>query len=132
VSDRKADDARAVMKALSNRRLGDLLAPCHEDVEWYSFFAALNEGGAYRGHAGLRQYLADLDDAFEFVRAEVADEVVVGDVVVMVGQIHYRGKESGLDDTMPAGWMIKFRGEKVLVFRAFREPEAALEAVGIN
>ena len=128
----KADDARAVMEAVSTRQVDELIARCDENVEWYSFFAGLNEGGAYRGHAGLRQYVADMDETFQIVHAEVEDEVVVGDVVVLVGQIHYRGKESGLDSAMPAGWMLKFRGEKVLVFRAFREPEAALEAVGIQ
>ena len=130
MSEPKADAARAVMEAVSNRQLDVLLGRCHDDVEWYSFFAGLNESGAYRGHAGLRQYVADMDETFEIVHAEVEDEVVVGDVVVLVGQIRYRGKESGLDDSMPAGWMLKFRGDKVLVFRAFREPEAVLEAVG--
>jgi hypothetical protein len=71
-----------------------------------------------------------MDDAFEIVHAKVADEVVIGNVVVLVGEIHCRGKGSGLDSAMPAGWMLKFRGDKVLVFRAFREPEAVLGAVG--
>jgi hypothetical protein len=31
-----------------------------------------------------------------------------------------------------AGWMLKFRHGRVICFRAFREPEQALEAVGLG
>ena len=65
------------------------------------------------------------------MRAEVDDVLAVGDVVVAVGQIHYRGQESRIDTATPAGWTLRFRGEKLLRFRAFREPERALEAVGV-
>jgi ketosteroid isomerase-like protein len=118
------------MEALSRRDLTTLTDLTHEDVEWHSFFAALNEGGTYRGHDGLRQYLNDLTEAFEIVRADVDDDIAVGDVVVLAGRIHYRGKESGVETEMPAGWMLKFRGDKIVRFRAFREPDAALESVG--
>jgi ketosteroid isomerase-like protein len=118
------------MAALSRRDLARLTELSHPDVEWHSFFAALNEGGTYRGHDGLRQYLTDLTDAFEIVLAVVDDDIGIGDVVVLVGRIHYRGKESGVEQEIPAGWLLKFREGKVVRFRAFRDPEAALEAVG--
>jgi hypothetical protein len=49
---------------------------------------------------------------------------------VFVGRIHYRGKGSGVESESPAGWMLKFRDRKLLCFRAFREPEQALAALG--
>jgi ketosteroid isomerase-like protein len=33
---------------------------------------------------------------------------------------------------LPAGWMLKFRDGKVALFRAFRDPEAVLESVGLT
>jgi hypothetical protein len=51
---------------------------------------------------------------------------------VLVGRIHYRGKGSGVESASTAGWMLKFRDEKLLCFRAFREPAQALEAVGLE
>jgi hypothetical protein len=31
-----------------------------------------------------------------------------------------------------AGWMFKFRDGRVLIFRAFREPERVFEAIGLS
>jgi ketosteroid isomerase-like protein len=123
--------ARKVMHALGTRDPSRLILLSDPEVEWYSFFA-LGEGGVYRGHDGTRRYMSDLNDAFEIVRAEVDDALGVGDVAVLVGRIHFHGKGSGLESESSAGWMLKFRDGKVLCFRAFREPEQALEAVGLE
>jgi ketosteroid isomerase-like protein len=124
--------AKRVMDALSRRDLSRLLSFADPEVEWQSFFAELGEGGVYRGHDGTREYLSDLDDAWEIVRADVDDGVAVGDVAVVVGRIHYCGKTSGIETESAAGWMLKFRGGRVIRFRAFREPEKALEAAGLR
>ena len=131
MSQENVEWARQVMAALSRRDLSHLVAVSHTEVEWRSFFA-ISEGGVYRGHDGLRRYLSDLSDAFEIVRAEVDDGVGVGDVVVLVGRIHYRGKASGVETEPPAGWVLTFRDGALLSFRAFREPEQALAAVGLG
>ena len=124
--------ARQVMDALSRRDLESLIAFADPEVEWHSFFAELGEEGVYRGHDGTRRYVSDLNDAWEIVRADVDDGVGAGDVAVLVGRIHYRGKGSGAETESPAGWMLKFRNGKMLRFRAFRDPEQALEAVGLR
>jgi ketosteroid isomerase-like protein len=120
--------ARAVMDALSTRDAERLVELADPEVEWYSLFAL--GPGVYRGHPGTRQYMRDLDEAWEVGRAEIDDSIMIGAVVVMVGRIHYRGKGSGVEDETPVGWMLKFRDERVLRFQAFREPERALEALG--
>ena len=68
-------------------------------------------------------------------RAEVDQTLAAGDIVVLVGRIHYRGKGSGAESATPAGWMLKFRDNKVLCFRAFREPQRGPRsrgAVGVD
>jgi ketosteroid isomerase-like protein len=124
--------AGQVMDALSRRDLSGLIALADPEIEWHSFFAELGEGGVYRGHDGTRRYLSDLSDAWAIVRADVDDGVGVGNVAVLVGRIHYRGRGSGVEDESPAGWMLKFREGRVVCFRAFREPEQALEAAGLS
>jgi uncharacterized protein len=123
---------RRALEALSRGDLDELTALSDPEVEWQSFFAALTEGGIFRGPEGTRQYVGELQDAFEFLYAEVEDGVEVGDIAVLVGHIRYRGKGSGVETATPAGWMFKLRQGKVLRFRAFREPERALEAVGLE
>jgi ketosteroid isomerase-like protein len=124
--------ARRVMDALSRADLDRLLGVADPDVAWHSFFAGLGEGGVYRGHDGTRQYISDLRDAWEIVRADIDDVLAVGDVAILVGRIHYRGRGSGIETESAAGWMLKFRDGRLIRFRAFREPEHALEAVGLS
>ena len=132
MSQENVELAREVLVALGVRDPSRLVALADPEVEWHSFFAMGEGGGMYRGHDGTRRYMSDLNDAFEIGRADVDDALAVGNTVVLVGRIHYRGKGSGVESESPAGWMLKFRNGKVLCFRAFREPEQALEAVGLS
>jgi ketosteroid isomerase-like protein len=122
--------ARKVLAAVSKRDLSDLLELTDPQIEWRSFFAALTEGGEYRGHDGMRQYLADLDEAFELLRPDPGDLLGVGEIVVGVGRIHWRGKGSGIETDSLVGWIFRFRKGRVVYFRAFNDPEKSLEAVG--
>ena len=132
MSQKNVELAVEVLNSMERRDVSRLIELMDPEVEWHSFFAELREGAVYRGHDGTRQYLSDLNDAWEIVRADVDDWLGVGDVAVLVGRIHYRGKASGVETESPAGWMFKFRQGRVVCFRAFREPEQALEAVGLR
>jgi ketosteroid isomerase-like protein len=132
MSQENVELARTVLHALGTRDPARLIALADPEVEWYSFFAMGEAGGSYRGHDGTRRYMSDLSDAFEIGRADVDGAIGVGNVAVLVGRIHYRGKGGGVESESPAGWMLKFRDGKLLCFRAFREPELALEAVGLS
>lgn len=123
--------ARQVMDAVAQRDALKLISLSHPEVEWRSFFA-IGEGGLYRGREGTRRYMADLSDAFEIGRAELEDGLAVGELAVLVGRIHYRGRGSGVEAETPAGWVLRFRDGKLVSFRAFREPEQAFEAVGLR
>lgn len=131
MSPESVERAREVMDVLGQPDAERVIALADPDVEWHSFFA-LGEGGVYRGHDGTRHYVRDLTDAWESVSAEVEHQLGVGDVAVLVGRIHYRGRDSGVESTSPAGWMLKFRDGKLVRFRAFRDPEKALEALGLR
>jgi ketosteroid isomerase-like protein len=132
MSQKTLELARQAMDALSRRDLPRLIALTDPEIEWYSFFAELTEEGVYRGHDGTRRYLSDLDDAWEIVRADVDAGLALGDLALLVGRIHYRGRGSGAETESPVGWVLKFRNGKLLHFRAFREPQQALETVGLR
>jgi len=131
MSQENVEIVRQVFDAIAQRDLQRLVALTDPAVEWRSFFA-VGEGGVYRGHTRMRQYLDDLREAFEYLRPELDDLLDAGDIIIGVGRICYRGKESGVETESPAGWMFKFRRGKVVRFRAFREPDQALEAVGLS
>jgi ketosteroid isomerase-like protein len=124
--------AHQVMGALGHRDAERLIALSAAEVEWHSFFALGEAKGVYRGHDGTRRYMSDLDDAWEDARAEVDDTLGVGAIAVLVGRIVYRGRGSGVESESPAGWVLRFRDGKLIRFCAFRDPEQALEAVGLS
>jgi ketosteroid isomerase-like protein len=123
---------RLVLTAISERDSAVVLQLTHPEVEWRSFFAALFESGEYHGHDALRQYFRDLDDAFDVIRPEVLQLLDLGNVVVGVGRVCYRGRASGVETEEAAGWVFRFKEGKVISFRAFREPEKALAVVGLE
>jgi ketosteroid isomerase-like protein len=132
MSNENLERGRHLLEVLSEGDLEKLIELTHPAVEWRSFFAELSEGGVYRGHDGMRKYAEDLRDAWEIVRAEADDGVAVGDVVLFVGRIRFRGKGSGAEDTTPAGWILRFQDGKAVSFRAFRDPERVLETAGLK
>src|SRR4051812_14314754 len=108
-----------LVDAVARQDLSRLIELTDPEVEWHSFLAQLGGGGVYRGHDGMRQYVKDLDDAWDVLTTEDTQAIAVSDLVLVVGQLRYRGKGSGVETTRPAGWMLKFRNGKVLVFRVF-------------
>ena len=99
--------ALEVVDAVARRDAPRLLELTDPEVEWQSFLADLGEGGVYRGHDGMRRYVNDVEDALDVI------------------QLH------GVDrDTMRR--MAKFRDGRVILLRAFRDPEQAFEAVGLS
>ena len=123
--------AHRVIDAVEERDLATLIELSDPAVEWQSAFVVSGTGGAYVGHEGLREYVDDMNDAWEVVRLDVDEEIGVGEVVVFVGHIEVKGKGSGAENQSVAGYMLKFDDGRLVRFRPFREPEAALEAIGL-
>jgi ketosteroid isomerase-like protein len=130
MSRENVEKARAAVDAVAQMDVSRLLELTDPDVEWHSFLAQLGEGGVYRGHDGIREYVRDLVDAWDVFQAEVEDSFAVGDVVLLSSRLRYRGKGSGIDATTPAGHLLKFRDAKIVFMRSFRDPEGAVAGVG--
>jgi ketosteroid isomerase-like protein len=127
VSEENVDVARRLLDAIELGDLSCLIELTDSEVEWRSFFAELGEGGEYQGHGGIRQYMSDMAETWEMIHPEADSLLYVGSLVLGVGRIHYKGKESGAESELPAGWIFKFRAGKVVRFWAFRDPEQTLE-----
>jgi ketosteroid isomerase-like protein len=132
MSQENAQLVRETIDAVARQDLSRLIELTDPDVEWHSMFAQLGEGGVYRGHDGMRRYVKDLGDAWEFLRTQIDGSLAVGDVVLVVGRLRYRGKGSGVETESPAGYVTKFREGRMVYMRAFREPEQALLALGLK
>ena len=113
VSRENLESVRRVLEAVTERDLAALMSLTDPEVEWRSFFAALLRGGEYRGHEALQRYVDDLNDAFEVIRPEAIQLLEVGDLVVGVGRVCYRGRASGVEaEDASVGWVFRFKDGK--------------------
>jgi ketosteroid isomerase-like protein len=131
MAEKLLDLARHILELIGERDVEALIELAAPDVEWYSLFA-IGEGGVYRGHEGIRHYMRDVVDAWDVGHAEIDGGFEVNDITVFVGRIRYRGQGSGVEGATPTGWVLKFRDGKLVRFRAFQDPAAAFEAVGLS
>ncbi len=124
--------AHQLIEAIRTQGESRLVELTDPEVEWYSLVASLGGSEGYRGHDGIRRYIEDIADTLEFIYAEVDDAISVGDLVLLVGRFHYRGRTSGVDTKAAGGFVVRLRDGKVVYMRAFRDPEQALAVVGLS
>lgn len=90
---------------------------------------ALLEGGEYRGHEGVRQFLTDMDEDWESRRIEVEEILDLDDGVLVLGTYNVTGR-SGNEVSYPLAWHSRYRDGKLWRMQAYSDREAALRAVG--
>jgi len=99
----------------------------HPEGEWEPLLVGV-EGGPYRGPRGVLAWFDDFMGAFE-VRYETPEVVPVGDdVVVTLGAMHLRGRESDVKVTRDVGTVYEFEGERVWRGRVYDSRADALAA----
>jgi ketosteroid isomerase-like protein len=101
-------------------------------VEWIPIMAAL-EGRVYRGHDGVRRWLDDLVQDWEYFEAYVEEFHDLGDRVLIFGRWRARGRASGVVlENQPATWIYEVKDGKVVRMRTFTDRGEALEAAGLG
>jgi ketosteroid isomerase-like protein len=128
VSRDNLETCRAAVDAVARMDTEALVALTDPEVEWHSFLA--ETAGVYVGHAGIRQYVQDLRDAWDVFELNVVDSLAVGDVVVLVSTLNFTGKGSGVVDSRDTGHVARLRDGRIVFLRALRDPEEALGAIG--
>lgn len=83
----------------------------HPDIEVVTEATRLN-GEPYRGYAGLRQWIAETSDAFEEWTISIGEiEEPTPNRVLIVGQLHLRGRGSGVTVDLSCAWIFDYEGE---------------------
>ena len=123
---------RKVCGAISVFDADAVVALCDPDVDFQSRITAVDEE-TYRGLAGVRRWLARLEEAFEWM--DVAATEVISDGknrVVGVMRFQARGRESGAEVEQRFFQAAKLRNGRALWWRFFDSKEQALEAAGLS
>jgi ketosteroid isomerase-like protein len=85
----------------------------------------------YRGHEGLREWAADMREAWEWVDNQPLEVIDAGDVLVFRNQVRLRARGSGIEFDSSFGFVLWI--EQGLIVREcdFSDWEEALGVAGI-
>src|SRR5438045_7693657 len=92
------ENVELFLKGTDAIRRGDMetaLDVASEDVVWIAARSAVE--GAYRGHEGLRQFLADTAENFEPFEPRFEEVRDLGDRVLAIGTLGIRARGSGVE-----------------------------------
>lgn len=132
MSQENVEIAHALHEAFNRRDMAALFELLDPEVEWIPILAVL-EGNVYRGHAGLSQWIEDLDTDWEYFETCPQEYRDLGDRVLILGHRRARGRASRIQlENQPGSWLIDFKGGKVLRQQTYTDRSEALEAVGLS
>jgi ketosteroid isomerase-like protein len=132
MSEENVEIVRRGFEAYSRRDVDGFLSHLDPEVELRSAIVGGAEGKVYRGHDGVRKWIADSDESFIELVTDLSEFRDVGDQVLAFGHIRARGRESGLELESPTGWVFAVRDGKLVKAEGFLSTAAALEAVGLR
>ena len=132
MSKENVDIVRRGFEAYSRRDVDGFLSHLDSEFELHSAIVGGAEGKVYRGHDGVRKWLADSDESFDDLTIEPTEFRDLGERVLVFGRIRTRGRESGVELDSPTGWVSTVRGGKLVKAEGFLSRDAALEAAGLR
>lgn len=130
MSEENVEVVRRSLKAMADGDVEELLSLYAPDIEFLPLTGTHVGSGGYRGHDGVRTYLAEAEAVWDVVRPEPEAMHAVGDDVIVFGHCAIRGKASKLETREAMAWVITVRDGKVVRHRVFRTGQEALEAAG--
>ena len=122
----RLERVRRGFAAIEQGDVETLVADAAEDAEYVNPDYALEPGTRY-GPDGARTALQNLLEAFDELHWEIEGLEERGDRVIATGTFTGRGKVSGIPfDRQPFGVVLTYRGDEVIRFEWFNDPEEAL------
>jgi Ketosteroid isomerase-related protein len=131
MSQENVEIARRAIEAFNRIDVDVFTALTTPDFEWSPSMVAI-EGEIFLGHEGIEKYFASLGNAWEdfhILRDEFRDHA---DVVVMLGELRGRGKNSGVTVDAPLGMVFDLRGGRISRIRGYLDHADALQAAGLS
>jgi ketosteroid isomerase-like protein len=132
MSQETVEVARAFTAAFNAGDEEALVACCDPEVVLHSTFAAIG-GADYHGHAGLRQWHRDLEQAWGGeIRSELEALFDLGETVLVFSELRGRGQQSGVEVGLPAAMVVSSRDGRVAYFKGYAHREDALADLGVS
>jgi uncharacterized protein len=134
MSQENVEAFKRAIDAYNRRDIDAVLEEIDPEVEWLGAVQTLVEGKAkvYRGHAGVRQWVRDIDETLADIRLEFFEIRDLGDRLVASGRLRARGKASGAETESPFACVVDSKNGKATRVLSFLDPNEALEAAGLS
>jgi ketosteroid isomerase-like protein len=134
MSQENVEAFKRAIDAYNRRDIDAVLEEIDPEVEWLGAVQTLVEGKAkvYRGHAGVRQWVRDIDETLADIRLEFFEIRDLGDQIVAIGRLYARGKASGAETESPFACVVDSKNGKATRVLSFLDPNEALEAAGLS
>ena len=131
------ENVEAFKRALEANNRGDHEAFLEEfdpNVEFHGVMGVMFGGEAtvFRGHAGVLEYLRDLDEGFTVREVQWSELRDLGDRLLVLGSVRGRGRESGIELDSQYGAVAEFENGKLIRYRDYLDHKKALEAAGLR
>jgi ketosteroid isomerase-like protein len=93
---------------------------------------AVGMRSAYSGHTGLRDWAADMREAWELIDVTPLELIDAGDVLVVFARAHLRARGSGVEFDTPVGLAYWWADGLIVRQRDFLDWDKALNVAGIG
>jgi ketosteroid isomerase-like protein len=88
--------------------------------------------GPYLGRKGLRKFLEDTAETFDFFQLDLTELRDLGDRVLGIGTVRVRAREGGAETAVPMACILTFRDGLLAHFKDYGDRSKALEVSGLS
>jgi ketosteroid isomerase-like protein len=120
----KQQVARRLFEAFNRRDLESTLELVHPEIVFQPVSASLvADGEPYRGHDGIRRYLADVETYWHELTVDPLQIRCAGEAVVALGRVNGHGPLGAVENA-PTTWVLKFEDGLLVQAQIFSERPA--------
>jgi ketosteroid isomerase-like protein len=118
-----------LFEAFGRGDLASALSLMHPEIVFQPLTAAVTRAGEpYRGHDGIRRYMADVEAHWEQLTVCPVQIRAAGRAVVALGVVSGRGPAGSFEDA-PTTWVVKFKEGLVVHAQVFSDERNAVNAL---
>jgi ketosteroid isomerase-like protein len=125
---------RASWEAWERGNMEDVFAFYDPEIVWdQSYYPAGELSTVYRGHDGVRRFFRAWLAPFESYHAHPEEFIDAGDAVLVRIRQGGRGRQSGVEVSMPSYWQVyRLRDGRAVRIEVYRGQGEALKAIGLG
>jgi ketosteroid isomerase-like protein len=130
-----SDNVELVRRSFGAIRAWDidgLLRLYHPEVEFLPLTGTQVDSGGFRGHEGVRAYLAEARDLWDVLEPDGHHYEDLGDRVVVAGSCRVRGRASGAETHPECAWVIGLRDGLIVSHRTCSTLAEAEKVAGVE